>query len=463
MPVFFNWAGTEENHMPNNEIIRLPEVAGGFYPADKPALQAAVNKFLAGATSTVAAAPRVIFVPHAGYEYSGAVAAHGFKQLVNSGYRRVVIIGPSHHFPVAGLVLSSANIWQTPLGKVKVSALNQELAQQPDFKVDDAVHRPEHALEIEIPFLQTVLPEAEMVPIIVGRLTAKQQTAFAQVLEKYLDDQTALIVSVDLSHYHAAKEAAALDWESLDHILTLNETEILNDEIDAPWAVASVLRLARAKGWQTRLLKYGDSGDVTGDQSAVVGYGAVGFYETGSENREPFTAAEKKELLAVAKTALETYVKTGKTYQPQSSNPKFLKKQGAFVTLTKNGQLRGCIGYIEPIRPLLEAVRNNAIAAAAHDGRFLPVAPEELREIKIEISVLTVPQKDTVENIARFKKGAVLAQAGRGATYLPQVWDELSEPKVFFATLCAKGGLPGDCYLDPKVEVSSYEATVFHE
>jgi len=454
--------------------IRQPAVAGSFYPGDKTELKKIVDDFLSKVTSTATTSPKVIFVPHAGYPYSGQVAAEAFKRLENSGYRRAIIIGPSHHFPVSGLILSGADVWSTPVGDFPVAKVNSDLAKLPGLKIDDVIHEPEHALEIELPFLHEVLPGVEIMPIIVGRLNSAQQNDFAQVLSDYLDDQTVLIVSVDLSHYHPYQDAVALDQKSIEHILSLDDANILEDEIDAPWAVASVLKLAKLRGWQPKLIKYANSGDVTGDKSEVVGYGAIGFYQENgnqkteirdqkTENRDEHTEAEKKELLAVARTTIETYLKTGKTYQPKSDNPKFKEKRGVFVTLTESKQLRGCIGYIEPIKPLILAVRDNAIAAAVHDSRFMPLNQSELNDIKIEISILTLPQTDTVENIIKGKKGAILEKDGYGATYLPQVWEDLADSKVFFSTLCVKGGLSSDCYLDPSVKVSSYEAIVFHE
>jgi AmmeMemoRadiSam system protein A len=181
------------------------------------------------------------------------------------------------------------------------------------------------------------------------------------------------------------------------------------------------------------------------------------------ENTDNYSEAEKKELLTIARTALESYVREGKTFKPSSSSQKLQEERGVFVTLTKNGQLRGCIGYIQPIKPLIESVRDNAISAAVHDGRFSPVKPDELGDINIEISILTVPQPDTIENIINHKLGVVLQQGNYGATYLPQVWDGLPDAKQFFSTLCQKAGLTSDCWQDSRTEYLSYRAIVFSE
>lgn len=452
------------------KIIRQPAVAGGFYPADKAELQEMINDFYVNVgEEKPTTTPRILIVPHAGYVYSGQVAAYSFKQLEDLGIKRAIIIGPSHHFPARGLYLASADYWQTPLGEVKVADLNNNLAKDSLFTVNDQIHQPEHALEIELPFLQSLIPDIEVAPIIVGQLSVQEQSAFADVLSQYLDDETILIVSVDLSHYHPYLEATELDNQSIQDILNLDDSGIIDDEIDAPWAVASVIKLAKQNGWQPKLLKYANSGDVTGDKSAVVGYSAIGFYGNSKQagklasEQDEYTQAEKEELLKIARTTLEQYLKEGKTYEPQIDNSKFKENRGVFVTLNKNGQLRGCIGYIQPIKPLIEAVCDNAISAAVHDTRFLPVQASELDDIEIEISILTVPKPDTLENIIKNKFGVVLQQGNQGATYLPQVWEDLADPEQFFQSLCLKGGLMPNCYKDAKTELFSYQAIVFHE
>lgn len=457
------------NMAEEKKIIRQPAVAGAFYPGSKAELEKMIEGFLANVKiEAPTGTPKILIVPHAGYVYSGQVAAYSFNQLEGLGIKQAIVIGPSHQFPVSGLILSSATHWQTPLGLVKVADVNSELAKKDNFEIINRVHDAEHALEVEIPFLQVIDPNIEIVPIIVGQLTSQEQADFAGILSKYLDAETALIVSVDLSHYHPYDEALALDNQSIDHILNLDSRGILTDEIDASWAVAAVLQLAKQQGWEPKLLKYANSGDVTGDKSGVVGYAAVGFYSSDKaierySDKDEYSEEEKQELLKVARTTIEQYLEKGKTFQPQTDNPKFKENRGVFVTLHKHGQLRGCIGYIQPIKPLIEAVRDNAISAAVHDTRFSPVKASELEDIEIEISILTVPQPDTLENIIKNKYGVVLQQGSRGATYLPQVWEDLPDSEEFFSSLCLKAGLSSNCWQDKKTQLLSYRAIVFHE
>lgn len=452
-----------DNNMTPKEVVRQPAVAGSFYPAGKKELESMIAGFLKNAVKE-GQVSQILIVPHAGYPYSGQVAAHSFKQLEGSNYKKAILIGPSHNFSVSGLFLSNATHWRTPLGLVKIADINSQLAKENNFTINDEVHKPEHALEVEIPFLQTVAPNIEIVPIIIGRLNAEQQLEFAAVLNQYLDSETVLVVSVDLSHYHEYDEAVELDNQSIKHILDLDSRGILADEIDAPWAVASVLELAKRNSWQPKLLKYANSGDVMGDKSQpVVGYAALGFFVREARDKEEYSEAEKRKLLQVARMTIKKYLEDGEEYQVEADNPKFQEKRGVFVTLNKNGTLRGCIGYIEPVKPLIEAVRDNAISAAVHDNRFSPVAAGELDEIKIEISVLTVPAPDILEEIIKNKKGVVLKKGGYQATYLPQVWGGLPDPDEFFSSLCLKAGLPNECYQNADIELFSYEAIIFHE
>jgi hypothetical protein len=448
-----------------SKIIRYPSVDGSFYPDSKTELKQLVADFFSEATDeSQNGVPRILIVPHAGYAYSGQVAAQSFKQLEIPGYTKAILIGPSHHFPLSGLFLSKTTHWQTPLGEIEIDNLGLE--KENGFEISEDVHKPEHSLEVEIPFLQYVAPGLIITPIIVGQLDEKQQLDFASTLKKYLDDQTVLIVSVDMSHYHPYDEAVKLDKKTIQDILELNHQEILKDEIDAPWALASVLELARQEGLVPKLLDYKNSGDITGDKSSVVGYSSIVFYDTNQKNmsnQEEYTKEEKTELLKIARDAIISYLEDDKVYEPKTNNPKFMENRGVFVTLNKNGKLRGCIGYIQPIKPLAEAVSDNAISAAVEDNRFLPLDKSELEEIEIEISVLTVPKDDTIEEIIKYKKGVVLSKGNRGATYLPQVWEGLSDPDQFFQSLCLKGGLSSNCYKDTDTQIMSYEAVVFGE
>jgi len=177
---------------------------------------------------------------------------------------------------------------------------------------------------------------------------------------------------------------------------------------------------------------------------------------------DPLTNGEREYLLKIARATLEKNLSDGEVFEPQIGNQRLWQKRGAFVTLKKSGQLRGCIGYIEPLEPLILAVRDNAISAANNDPRFLPVVAAELGKIKIEISVLTVPEKVEFKDIKK-GDGVIIRKGMNSATYLPQVWEDLNKTEEFFGTLCQKAGLEPDCYKEPGIDFYRYQADVFGE
>lgn len=250
---------------------REPAVSGQFYPSERKHLAETVKHLLQEAPFRKAEArPKGLIVPHAGYIYSGEVAAYGFSLLEDSGkkWKRVVAIGPAHTAMIHELAADTSDFWKTPLGKVKV--------QRNGFPELSAAHRSEHCLEVELPFLQYLLGDFEWVPLVAGHIDPK--ACAGAVMEK-LDDDTLLLISSDLSHYYDYNRANLLDHRTIATIEALDYEEMENIGIacgKAPILIA--LRIAREKGWQCRLLKYLNSGDVTGDHSSVVGYASFVFY-----------------------------------------------------------------------------------------------------------------------------------------------------------------------------------------
>ena len=225
------------------------------------------------------------------------------------------------------------------------------------------------------------------------------------------------------------------------------------------------------------MLYYANSGDITGDNSAVVGYSAIAFVEQhekdkNNEKKELLAKEEQKTLLKLARNTIETYLKTGKKPNVDETKltPTLKKVQGCFTTLNKNHDLRGCIGHILPQEELYKCVMDNAISAAVSDPRFNQVGYNELKDIKIEISVLTVPKKlkfssgeDLKNKLRPMIDGVVLKKGWHQSTYLPQVWEQLPNKEEFLSSLCVKGGMDSNCWQDTKTEVSTYQAFVFEE
>jgi MEMO1 family protein len=319
---------------------------------------------------------------------------------------------------------------------------------------------------VQVPFLQRALTNFELVPAIVGEADPRLA---ARALSRWVDEATLLVASSDLSHYHPYDQARELDQQCVKDICDLNLEGMKEREACGKAPILVVMHLARQKGWKTQLLDYRNSGDTAGDRSGVVGYAAIAFYEPGPQ---PATADPKKQLLRLARRTLEEWVGQHKKPVPDQSQfpSEWTKPRGCFVTLTKQGELRGCIGHIFPQEPLIQAVVDNACSAATQDPRFPPVTAGELSQIKIEISLLTVPvplafasPDDLLAKLRPKVDGVVLKIGARGATYLPQVWEQLPDKIQFLNHLSEKAGCPAQAWRDQGTEVLVYQVEAFTE
>lgn len=258
--------------------IRYPIVAGTFYPDNPQILKEMIEDFLHQATvEKLKVQPRALIVPHAGYIYSGRVAAYGFKILEDKLYKKIILLGPSHHFSFQGLASSPSGYWETPLGKIECLGREdlKKLKKTKEIIESLEIHEPEHCLEVEIPFLQVVLKEFKIVSFLTGELNMK---TIAKVLESLIDEETLILVSSDLSHYHPYKEAQQLDKVTIDAILD-NDSKRLEEfgEACGKTGIDILLEIAKNKHWQPKLLKALNSGDITGEKSQVVGYASIMF------------------------------------------------------------------------------------------------------------------------------------------------------------------------------------------
>ena len=465
------------------QTIRPAAVAGMFYPDDPRALRAQVAQYLAqvgarGSASTAAgaAAPKIVLVPHAGYVYSGPVAAHAYAALgsVAARTRRVVLLGPTHRVAVRGIAAPTVDAFATPLGPVPVDrAAISSLADQPQVVANDAAHAAEHALEVQLPFLQSVLGEFTLVPLAVGHVTPE---AVAQVLERlWGGDETLIVISSDLSHYLPYARARAIDGATVQRVLAL-DPRLHHDEACGATPLAGALIAAKAHGLEARLLDLRNSGDTAGDRSRVVGYAAVAFEPAAAAtDRDDEAAADAdpalgSALLARARNAIADALDLPTRAEPHHAA---LARPGAtFVTLQQRGELRGCIGSLEPYRPLEHDVRANALAAAFRDPRFEPVAAQEVASLHIEVSLIGPAQplavRDEGEAHRRLRPhvdGVILEWRGRRATFLPQVWEQIGTPDAFLRALKRKAGLAADFWAGDlrlhRYEVRKFKETTF--
>jgi len=258
-------------------LIREPIAAGTFYPSAPLELKEMIEGFLKEANVELPFSPRALIVPHAGYVYSGLVAAYAYKSIQGKKYSRVVLLGPSHHFAFEGLTASSADFWQTPLGKVKT--LKKEdfpyLQGNVDVQEDASIHQPEHCLEVQLPFLQIVLKDFRIFPLLMGDIFPKKA---AGLLSPLLDNETLLIVSSDLSHYLSYNEAKKADQVTIGAILQEDPINFQEKgEACGKMPIATLMYIAQEKHWQPHLLKALNSGDITGDLSRVVGYASFAY------------------------------------------------------------------------------------------------------------------------------------------------------------------------------------------
>jgi len=473
--------------------IRQPAAAGGFYPADPRELARAVDELLARAQPpALPEAPAALIVPHAGYMYSGGVAAQAYALLKDRKYARVVVISPSHMDAFGFSAVYDGDAYATPLGAVAVDkAFSARLAKAgPGLELSSRGHtvsgeRGEHALEVQLPFLQRALGAFQLTAIVMGDQRYEACRALGVALAKTIqgsEGSTLVVASSDLSHYHPYEEAVRLDRRVLKAIeewdyytLARNFEQNLWEACGGGPIVAAMIAAERLGARQARLLKYANSGDVTGDRSRVVGYGAVALWKAAKASGDgeakgagefSLGRKEQEELLWLARKSVETAVRERKLYEcPAPRLPSLLEDRGAFVTLKKQGRLRGCIGYIFPMKPLYLTVRDVAALAAVRDERFPPVATAELDQLEYEISVLS-PLRRVLEakEIIVGRHGLVVKKADREGLLLPQVaaeqgWDRMR----FLRETCLKAGLAPSAWQDPESDIFRFTAFVFGE
>lgn len=468
--------------------IRPPAVAGTFMQADPTLLAREVDGYLHAGTSSTAAprCPKVLIAPHAGHIYSGRTAARAyallrpFGQLGSGQIRRVVLLGPAHRVYVRGVALPGVDAYATPLGQVSIATLGAlAVADLPFVLTRPDVHGPEHSLEVQVPFLQRTLGQFELLPLVVGEASAAE---VAQVIERLWGGPDVLVViSTDLSHFHSYDEADAIDAASCAQVLAL-DGRLDHEQACGATPLNGLLALARQRGLHIEQLERCNSGD-TGANSprgrqSVVGYASFALYEAGPDplaGADPDALGVSDEqgarLVRMARSALHAALRAPRGAPEPDAD--LLAPGATFVTLTQDGQLRGCIGSLQARRPLAEDVRANAIAAALHDPRFEPVSAQEAASLRVEVSVLTparplhfANQAHALWQLQPGVDGVVFECLHRGrdyrSTFLPQVWEQLPDVITFMAHLKAKAGLAQD-FWSPEVRLSVYHVQKFLE
>jgi len=482
---------------PPQEGERPPAVAGQFYPAERAALEKTISVYLADALPPRPERPLALVAPHAGYHYSGQIAADAYRQAAEHEYDVVVILGTNHTAPAFnGVSIYQGAGYRTPLGLARIDRPVAEalLAADEAFVYRPEVHEREHSVEVQVPFVQTVFPGATIVAAVVGRPDPALCARFGKALAEALEGRRALIVaSTDLSHYPDHDDAVASDHATLAALarldpgafLSATERELARNRpglstcaCGAAPVLATIEAARRLGAGRARVISYANSGDTPiGEPSRVVGYGAVallageGKSDTSALVLPPdvsadveLTDGEREILLAFARTSIERWLLTGTFPLARGFSPTLMRRQGAFVTLKKDGELRGCIGHTAEDQPLGQVVGAMALQAAFNDRRFRPLGEEELDQVEIEISLLTplVPV-GSVEEIVLGRDGVRLTKDGRGALYLPEVAVEQGwNREQMMEHLCRKAGLPADAWKSG-AELAVFRTVLFGE
>ena len=458
------------------ERVRPAAVAGSWYPGDAAELGAYLDRTLDSAPAWSAPGGErlhALIAPHAGYAYSGATAAAGYRALRAQAFDRVVLLGPSHHAGFRGAAIADVDAYATPLGEVPLDAVAvARLRETPLVSAGPAGPDREHSLEIQLPFLQRVLaPGWRLVPILVGRLEAEDYGPLADAIRPLLGDRTLVVVSTDFTHYGArfgyvpfpadqqvAQRLEDLDKGALAHIAARDPAGFLDYQqrtgatICGFRPVALLLHLLPTDA-RAHLVRYDTSGALLGDHRNSVSYLAIALTvpdrlaEPAAWQPASLEWLHRLAALRVRDAVAATEASRGSLEALVEALPAQVREPaGAFVTLRRDGRLRGCIGYVAPIKPVWQAVLDNAEAAALRDHRFRPVEPAELDDLEVEVSVLTDPV--AVADWTGFevgRHGIILAKGGRRAVFLPDVpveqgWDR----EQTLTHLARKAGLPPD-------------------
>jgi len=468
--------------------IKYPNVSGQFYPSNKKSLSSQINSFFANVNKDNQISDKEILalmVPHAGYIYSGQVAAHAFKTIQGREFDVVIILAPSHFYPFSGLSVYREGLFQTPLGDIEIDGqLAQDLisASEKFSYIPQAFER-EHSLEVELPFLQKTLKRLKIVPIVVGRLDYSDAQSIAKaIIQASKHKKVLLVASTDLSHYHSYQEAVGMDSKVISYIKNLDARGLWQSDAKKECEMCGLnpvlilLNYAKELELKPKVLNYANSGDVTGDKSRVVGYVSVAFFRdshnsTAKEKNlegegEMFNQAQKQRLLEIARQTISEYVSHNKRLDIQEDDPQLNINRGAFVTLHKQGRLRGCIGSFTSNEPICKLISKMAIQSSTEDPRFSPVAKSDLKDIDIEISVLTEPQLiDDWKKIKLGVDGVIVKRGFYSGVFLPQVATETGwDLETFLSQLCSsKAGLPPDCYKNRSTQIYTFQAVVFSE
>ena len=468
--------------------VKEADLAGSWYPSSKVQLENQLKGYLdAAKPEKIDGKILAIIVPHAGYVYSGPVAAYGYKAVQNEGIKTVIVLGFSHRKYFDGVSIYGGNSWKTPLGEIAVNTAMAQtiISSNPRFRAQKELFSDENSVEMQVPFIQMSLKDVSIVPIAFGNQNYSDAHALAAELADLTKERSdcLIVASTDLSHYHPYQDANSIDKHTIDTLDRLKAKEFYDEakmgscELCGLMPVTTSLLMAQILGYdKIKTLKYANSGDITGDKMKVVGYVSAVIYKESpqsmvdgpqkKEEKRMLSDAQRKRLLQIARESIVSFVKDGKRKAFTEKDPVLNQPMGAFVTLHEAGELRGCIGNMTGQGPLYQTVAGMAVEAATGDPRFRRLSPAEIDKIDIEISVLSPLQKvKSADEIQIPGHGVIVKSGFNSGVYLPQVATETGWSKEEFLTsLCAqKAGLRPDAWKDPATEIYIFTAEVFGE
>ncbi|MFH1319180.1 MAG: AmmeMemoRadiSam system protein B [Bacteroidota bacterium] len=481
---------TAEKSSQTELVNRQPAVAGQFYPSDPDELKNSLLYQFSNALPQKSGNVLAIITPHAGYVYSGGVAATSFNQIDNNKeYETVFLIGSSHRTSFHGASIYNKGDYITPLGTVKVDIpLAEKLIQQYDcFSYNKDAHLSEHSLEVQLPFLQYIMKkDYDIVPIVLGTNSPEMCKEIAIALFPYFYSKNLFIISTDFSHYPNYEDAVEVDKVTADAIQsnsTKNVINTINNNRDknisnlstsiCGWTSVMTLLYMTENNPDISInpIQYKNSGDAEiGTKDRVVGYYSMTVtlkeIEDGEKAEFDLTDRDKKDLLVIARSTIEQYINENKITEINTGNFSniLMTNCGAFVTLHKNKMLRGCIGRFTADEPLYKIIQQMAISASTQDPRFPKVTPEEIDKLEIEVSVLSPMKKiNSIDEIIMGKHGIYIKKGNASGTFLPQVATETGWTKEEFLGHCArdKAGIGWEGWKEADIYI--YEANVFSE
>ena len=456
--------------------LKSADLAGSWYPASKMELEKMLKGYISDAPDEkIEGNILALISPHAGYQFSGSVAAYGFKSVISSPIKTVIVLGFSHKGYFDGVSVYNQGSFSTPLGVVKVDEKLADSIMARDKKISfrPEPFRSENSVEMQVPFIQVALPAAKIVPVILGSQSFDDAEVLSGALAAVLKgrDDCLIVASTDMSHFHGYDEANEIDEKGISVISGMKAREVYDSanagecELCGVMPVTAILLTAEKLGYDSiKVLKYANSGDTYGDKSRVVGYLSAVIYK--KKEASMLNHLRRKRLLQVARESISLYVIENKRRKFEEKDDILNEPLGAFVTLSEFGELRGCIGNMVGRGPLYQTVADMAIEAATGDPRFSSLKPAELNKIDIEISVLSPLKR--VKDYMEIKipgHGVLVKKGFSSGVYLPQVAEEAGWNKEEFLTsLCGqKAGIDPYAWKDPATELFVFNAEVFGE